>query len=81
MENNQQPSILSCQRLEGVASWFGASVASAFFASLEHCSCINLSTSGDEAEVDDEEAKDRPLMHTKLQVVHDTDTNSSQVWS
>jgi hypothetical protein len=79
MENDQQPSILSCQKLEGVASWFGASVASAFFASLEHCSCINLSTSEDDADVDEEEAKDRPLMQTNLQVVQDPDPKSSQV--
>ncbi|KAJ8753457.1 hypothetical protein K2173_019856 [Erythroxylum novogranatense] len=40
--------------------WVGTSVATAFFASLERCSCINLSTS-DDAE-DAEEAHDRPLM-------------------
>ncbi|KAJ9174289.1 hypothetical protein P3X46_017328 [Hevea brasiliensis] len=40
--------------------WVGTSVAMAFFASLERCSCINLSTS-DDAE-DAEEAHDRPLM-------------------
>uniref|UniRef100_A0A2P2N0A3 Uncharacterized protein MANES_01G039600 n=1 Tax=Rhizophora mucronata TaxID=61149 RepID=A0A2P2N0A3_RHIMU len=40
--------------------WVGTSVATAFFASLERCSCINLSTSED-AE-DAEEAHDRPLM-------------------
>jgi hypothetical protein len=73
MENDQQPSILSYQRLGGVASCFGASVASAFFASLERCSCINLSTSDDDADVDEEEAKDRPLMQTNLQVVQDSD--------
>ncbi|GAB4826176.1 hypothetical protein Ancab_009043 [Ancistrocladus abbreviatus] len=42
-----------------VANYVGASVVSAFFASLERCSCINLSTSDFD---DDEEAKDRPLM-------------------
>ncbi|KZV21907.1 hypothetical protein F511_05597 [Dorcoceras hygrometricum] len=46
-----------CERLDRAASWFGAGVATAFFASLERCSCINLST--------DEESKDRPLMLTK----------------
>ncbi|KAK7282545.1 hypothetical protein RIF29_11422 [Crotalaria pallida] len=31
----------------GMASWIGTNLASAFFASLERCSCINLSTSDD----------------------------------
>jgi hypothetical protein len=41
----------------------GASVSSAFFASLERCSCINLSIDDDDYDRDDEEkAKDRPLI-------------------
>ncbi|PWA58125.1 hypothetical protein CTI12_AA402930 [Artemisia annua] len=51
-----------------MANWIGNSVASAFFTSLERCSCINLSTSHDEYDEDnynEEEAKDRPLMLTK----------------
>ncbi|GLT41502.1 hypothetical protein SLA2020_155610 [Shorea laevis] len=44
-----------------MASWVGTSVATAFFASLERCSCINLSTSDD---IEDSEAHDRPLMFT-----------------
>ncbi|GLU12052.1 hypothetical protein SLE2022_287610 [Rubroshorea leprosula] len=47
--------------LSYMASWLGASVATAFFASLERCSCINLSTSDD---VEDSESQDRPLMFT-----------------
>jgi len=31
----------------GMASWIGMNLATAFFASLERCSCINLSTSDD----------------------------------
>ncbi|KAE9587251.1 hypothetical protein Lal_00004422 [Lupinus albus] len=31
----------------GMASWIGTNLATAFFASLERCSCINLSTSDD----------------------------------
>lgn len=57
MENS---SIISCEKIEGIASWLGTSVASAFFASLERCSCINLSTT--DVEDDDDEAKDRPLI-------------------
>ncbi|KAL5726863.1 hypothetical protein ACHQM5_000111 [Ranunculus cassubicifolius] len=59
MENS---SIISYEKLDRVANWLGTSVASAFFASLERCSCINLSTTDVE---DEEEAKDRPLMLTK----------------
>ncbi|KAF8379750.1 hypothetical protein HHK36_029199 [Tetracentron sinense] len=59
MENN---SLISFEKLDQLANWVGTSVASAFFASLERCSCINLSTT----DVDDEEeANDRPLMLSK----------------
>ncbi|KAM0863980.1 hypothetical protein ACQ4PT_044236 [Festuca glaucescens] len=43
--------------MESWASWFG----SAFFASLERCSCINLSTDDDDADQDGE-AHDRALI-------------------
>ena len=66
MENS---SLISCEKLDRMANWVGSSVASAFFASLERCSCINLSTTDNEDE-DGEEAKDRPLMLTKP-IVHD----------
>ncbi|KAF6136186.1 hypothetical protein GIB67_001595 [Kingdonia uniflora] len=61
MENS---SIISYEKLDQVANWVGTSVASAFFASLERCSCINLSTS-DVDDDEEEEAKDRPLMFNK----------------
>ncbi|KAL0913551.1 hypothetical protein M5K25_017016 [Dendrobium thyrsiflorum] len=64
MENT---SFVSCEKLDRMANWLGTSVASAFFASLERCSCINLSTNDSD---EDEEAKDRPLMFTKP-MVHD----------
>jgi hypothetical protein len=49
--------------MESWATWVGTSVSSAFFASLERCSCINLSTDDDDYDRDDEEkAKDRPLI-------------------
>ncbi|KAG6508347.1 uncharacterized protein LOC121981763 [Zingiber officinale] len=57
------------ERLGGIASWVGASVVSAFFASLERCSCINLSTTEDDSD-ELEEAKERPLVLTKP-VLHD----------
>lgn len=57
MENNGGS--VSCDKLDRVASWFGSNVASAFFASLERCSCINLSTTDND---EDEDAYDRPLI-------------------
>ncbi|XP_074380609.1 uncharacterized protein LOC141721557 [Apium graveolens] len=62
MENS---SIIPYEKLNDIANWVGSSVASAFFASLERCSCVNLNTTDDDDE--DEEAKDRPLMLTTLQ--------------
>ncbi|KAI3764340.1 hypothetical protein L2E82_14347 [Cichorium intybus] len=63
MEHNSC-GVKSCDKIDRMANWLGSSVASAFFASLERCSCINLATSHDDYD-DDEEAKDRPLMLTK----------------
>ncbi|KAL0912634.1 hypothetical protein M5K25_018618 [Dendrobium thyrsiflorum] len=51
----------SCAKLEGMAIWIGTSLASAFFASLERFSCINLATIDHDDEIEDE-SKDRPLM-------------------
>ncbi|KAG6472793.1 hypothetical protein ZIOFF_070271 [Zingiber officinale] len=59
MENTN---LVSCERIDRMMNWVGASFSSAFFASLEHCSCINLSTDDDD---DEEEAKDRPLIIIK----------------
>ncbi|KAF3666164.1 hypothetical protein CQW23_07897 [Capsicum baccatum] len=56
---------MSYEKLDGLARWFGTSVASAFFASLERCSCVNLNTD-DEDDENEEEAKDRPLMVSNL---------------
>ncbi|WOL10131.1 hypothetical protein Cni_G18885 [Canna indica] len=66
-EENAQQMASTYERLEGVASWVGMSVVSAFFASLESCSCINLSTAEEDSEEPEEpeETKDEPLMHTK----------------
>ncbi|XP_011625406.1 uncharacterized protein LOC105421079 [Amborella trichopoda] len=65
---------LNCEKLDRMANWVGTSVASAFFASLERCSCITLNTT--DMEEDEEEAKDRPLMLTKP-VVHDVPEKAS----
>nr|GMC62915.1 hypothetical protein DM860_012995 [Ipomoea batatas] len=62
-------------KLDGLARWFGSSVASAFFASLERCSCVNLNTY--DSDEDDEEAKDAPLMLNSLTPSHiDPDCSS-----
>ncbi|KAL3630717.1 hypothetical protein CASFOL_023701 [Castilleja foliolosa] len=53
------------EKVDGLARWFGMSVAAAFFASLERCSCVNLTTF-DTDEDGEEEAKDRPLMLTSF---------------
>ncbi|XP_031391280.1 uncharacterized protein LOC116203613 [Punica granatum] len=46
-------------KIDQLATWLGATVASAFFSSLERFSCVNVSTT----DLDDEEdeANDRPL--------------------
>lgn len=59
---------LGCRKLDRLAGWVGASVASAFFASLERCSCINLSTTDAE---DDEEGKEMPLIPIKANHVEE----------
>ncbi|KAK8678075.1 hypothetical protein V6N13_143587 [Hibiscus sabdariffa] len=46
------PSSAACGKLDGVAIWFINGVATAFFASLERCSCIRIAT---------EEGNDVPL--------------------
>lgn len=61
-------SLISCEKLDMVANWVGSNVASAFFASLERCSCINLSTT----DLDDEdENDDRPLVHSEPISLHE----------
>lgn len=49
-----------------MANRIGTSLASAFFASLERCSCITISTFHDDDDDDDnEEGKNRPFLFTK----------------
>ncbi|KAJ7966499.1 Mixed-linked glucan synthase [Quillaja saponaria] len=48
-----------CGKLDGVAMWFINGVTTAFFASLERCSCIGIATTED---VDGGEANDFPLI-------------------
>ncbi|KAK2992763.1 hypothetical protein RJ640_023276 [Escallonia rubra] len=75
----ESSSLTSYEKLDRLANWVGTSVASAFFASLERCSCVNLSTSDTDDE-DEEEAKDRPLMLTNLSAnAHTTANNATSV--
>ncbi|XP_044484645.1 uncharacterized protein LOC123210384 [Mangifera indica] len=62
-ENNPNNGIISFVNLSNVASWVSTTVISAFFASLERCSCVNLTTT-DPDDDEQEEAKDRPLTLT-----------------
>ncbi|KAJ7958286.1 Mixed-linked glucan synthase [Quillaja saponaria] len=47
-----------CRKLDGMAMWFINGVSTAFFASLERCSCIRIAT----AEDDGGESNDLPLI-------------------
>ncbi|KAJ0024465.1 hypothetical protein Pint_08618 [Pistacia integerrima] len=58
----------ACGKLDGVAMWFINGVATAFFASLERCSCIRIATE------DDGEDNDVPLIHNDGNVRHDGGT-------
>ncbi|GAA0154356.1 hypothetical protein LIER_12358 [Lithospermum erythrorhizon] len=51
---------------EGFARWVGMSVAAAFFASMDRCSCVNLATFESDDE-DCEEVEGRPIMFTNSQ--------------
>ena len=52
---NANGGILSYGNMEGYAMWVATGVASAFFASLERCSCIHLHTAEDDGDYDEEE--------------------------
>ncbi|KAK8572443.1 hypothetical protein V6N13_048037 [Hibiscus sabdariffa] len=56
------PAAGGCGKLDGVAMWFINGIATAFFVSLQRCSCIRIATV--EEEEDGEEANDVPLIHS-----------------
>ncbi|KAF4351738.1 hypothetical protein CsatB_007394 [Cannabis sativa] len=77
--NQQQPnkvrtrssSSSSHGKLDGVAMWLFNSVTTAFFASLERCSCIRIAT------VDDgDDANDLPLIFNDGNLPHEARTLS-----
>ncbi|ESQ43638.1 hypothetical protein EUTSA_v10015091mg [Eutrema salsugineum] len=49
------------EKINQAGSWVSATVISAFFNSLEHCSCVNLSTFHDDEDEDGEESFHRPF--------------------
>ncbi|KAK6155564.1 hypothetical protein DH2020_009812 [Rehmannia glutinosa] len=63
------------EKMDGLARWVGMSVAAAFFASLERCSCVNLTTF-DTDDDEEGEAKDRPLMLTSFGSMNSTSSSS-----
>lgn len=64
--SQQNCNFVSCDKLDKMANRIGTSLASAFFASLERCSCITISTFHDDDDDDDnEEGKNRPFLFTK----------------
>ncbi|KAL8490189.1 hypothetical protein ACS0TY_025922 [Phlomoides rotata] len=48
-----------CAKLDGVAMWLINGLTGVFFASLERCSCIRISTTGDDL---GEDANNLPLI-------------------
>lgn len=53
VDNNCGRSI-ACEKLDRMANWVGNSVVTVFFASLERCYCINLTTVHDD-DIDEED--------------------------
>ncbi|GMH17988.1 hypothetical protein Nepgr_019829 [Nepenthes gracilis] len=56
----------ACGKLDGVATWFINGVAAAFFASLERCSCIRVTTIEDA-----DDANELPLIYNDGNWRHD----------
>lgn len=61
-----------CGKLDGMAMWLVNGVTSAFFASLDRCSCIRISTHED----DREDAGDLPLIFSDGNFQHDGSTTA-----
>ncbi|KAL0002331.1 hypothetical protein SO802_016112 [Lithocarpus litseifolius] len=74
--NNSNWSMITCEKLDRVANWLGSNVASAFFASLERCSCINLSTTDlDDIDAAADESHDLPLIFSNDSHFHSLSHN------
>ncbi|XP_008650295.1 uncharacterized protein [Zea mays] len=55
---NANGGFLSYGNMESYAMWVATGVASAFFASLERCSCIHLHTVEDDADEEEEDLEE-----------------------
>lgn len=64
----------NCGRLDRVAMWVGSGLATAFFASLERCSCINIDTQDG-----DTDANDLPLIGKDVNLGRDGGTRRRTV--
>ncbi|KAG5065343.1 hypothetical protein HKD37_04G009406 [Glycine soja] len=64
--SSTQASSSACGKFDGVAMWFINGVTTAFFASLNRCSCIRIAT-----EEDGDDANDLPLMLNDGNIRHD----------
>ncbi|KAI6687968.1 uncharacterized protein LOC130139704 [Syzygium oleosum] len=62
-----------CGRVDGVAMWLFNGVASAFFTSLERCSCIRIATVEDT-----DDGNDLPLIHNDGNLRRDGGSTSSR---
>ncbi|OIW16763.1 hypothetical protein TanjilG_05497 [Lupinus angustifolius] len=66
MDNNKKNkcALISCDKIDRVANWVSTSVATAFFASLERCSCINLNTNDNDDDYDNDDHYSLMLSNT-----------------
>uniref|UniRef100_A0A803MTL4 Reverse transcriptase domain-containing protein n=1 Tax=Chenopodium quinoa TaxID=63459 RepID=A0A803MTL4_CHEQI len=65
----------SCRKVDGVAMWFINGVTSAFFASLERCSCIRVTT----VEDDGEDINEMPLIFNDGNTRHEGKEKDSSI--
>lgn len=72
----------SGSKIDQLATWLGATLASAFFSSLERFSCVNLSTADNDDE-DEDEDNNRPLTLDlpNSSIADPSDAANLPVWS
>ncbi|KAB2627673.1 hypothetical protein D8674_032494 [Pyrus ussuriensis x Pyrus communis] len=70
--SSSQGSSHGCGKVDGVGMWFIHSVCSAFFASLERCSCIRIVT-----QEDGDDCNDLPLIFNDGNFRHDVADHST----
>lgn len=55
MVDNSCGRSIACEKLDRMANWVGNSVVTVFFASLQRCYCINISTVHDDIDEEDDD--------------------------